>query len=100
MAKEKMVLFRTAIGGFNRGDVNNYIEKLNAEFSERERIAKKKLDAAECARRLIEVRKPLVVMHVRPDGDTVGSGNAESAHPRGYKSETAPRTSPKNMGEE
>lgn len=36
----------------------------------------KKLDAAECARRLIEIERPLVVMHVRPDGDTVGSGIA------------------------
>ncbi len=47
MAKEKMVLFRTSIGGFNRNDVNSYIEKLNADFAERERIVKKKLDAAE-----------------------------------------------------
>ena len=47
MAKEKMVFFRSALGGFNREDVNNYIEKLNAEFAERERAAKKKLDAAE-----------------------------------------------------
>ncbi len=47
MAKEKMVFFRSALGGFNREDVNSYIEKLNAEFAERERTAKKKLDAAE-----------------------------------------------------
>lgn len=47
MAKEKMVFFRSALGGFNREDVNNYIEKLNADFAERERAAKKKLDAAE-----------------------------------------------------
>lgn len=47
MAKEKMVYFRSALGGFNREDVNNYIEKLNAEFAERERAAKKKLDMAE-----------------------------------------------------
>ncbi len=47
MAKEKMVYFRSALGGFNRDDVNGYIEKLNAEFAERERIAKKKLDASE-----------------------------------------------------
>ena len=47
MAKEKMVFFRSALGGFNREDVNNYIEKLNAEFTERERTAKKKLEAAE-----------------------------------------------------
>lgn len=30
----------------------------------------------ECIERLLEVKKPLVVMHVRPDGDTVGSGAA------------------------
>ena len=42
-----MVFFRSALGGFNREDVNNYIEKLNADFAERERAAKKKLDAAE-----------------------------------------------------
>ena len=47
MAKEKMVFFRTAIGGFNREDVNNYIEKSNAEFAERARAMKKKLDSAE-----------------------------------------------------
>ena len=42
-----MVFFRTALGGFNRDDVNSYIEKQNAEFAERERVTKKKLDAAE-----------------------------------------------------
>ncbi len=47
MAKEKMVFFRSALGGFNRDDVNGYIEKLNAEFAERERLAKKKLEASE-----------------------------------------------------
>lgn len=47
MAKEKMVLFRTSLGGFNREDVNNYIEKLNNELAEREKLAKKKLEAAE-----------------------------------------------------
>lgn len=47
MAKEKMVYFRSALGGFNRDDVNGYIEKLNAEFAERERAARKKLEAAE-----------------------------------------------------
>ena len=47
MAKEKMVFFRTAIGGFNKTDVNTYIEKLNFEFSERERVAKKKYDLLE-----------------------------------------------------
>ena len=47
MAKEKMVFFRTALGGFNREDVNNYIEKLNSDFTERERLAKRKLDVAE-----------------------------------------------------
>ena len=47
MAKEKMVFFRTALGGFNRDDVNTYIEKLNAEFTERERIVKKKLENAD-----------------------------------------------------
>lgn len=47
MAKEKMVFFRTAIGGFNREDVNNYIEKLNAEIADRERTAKKKLEISE-----------------------------------------------------
>lgn len=47
MAKEKMVYFRTSLGGFNKDDVNSYIEKLNAEFSEREKAARKKLEAAE-----------------------------------------------------
>ncbi len=47
MAKEKMVLFRTSLAGFNREDVNTYIEKQNAEFAERERVTKKRLDAAE-----------------------------------------------------
>ena len=36
----------------------------------------KRIDAKECAKRLAEVKNPLVVMHVRPDGDTVGSGIA------------------------
>ena len=47
MSKEKMVFFRTALAGFNREDVNNYIEKINSDFADREKTAKKKLDAAE-----------------------------------------------------
>ena len=47
MPKEKMVYFRTSLGGFNREDVNSYIEKLNGEFAERERTAKRKADALE-----------------------------------------------------
>ena len=47
MPKEKMVYFRTSLGGFNREDVNSYIEKLNGEFAERERTAKRKTDALE-----------------------------------------------------
>ena len=47
LPKEKMVYFRTSLGGFNREDVNGYIEKLNAEFAERERAAKRKTDALE-----------------------------------------------------
>lgn len=34
------------------------------------------LTVGECIKKLLEVEKPLVVMHVRPDGDTVGSGIA------------------------
>lgn len=45
--KEKMVYFRTSLGGFNREDVNAYIEKLNSELAERERAAKRKMDALE-----------------------------------------------------
>ena len=33
----------------------------------------KVLDARECAERILNIEHPLVVMHVRPDGDTVGS---------------------------
>lgn len=47
MPKEKMVYFRTSLGGFNREDVNSYIEKLNGELAERERLAKRKVDALE-----------------------------------------------------
>lgn len=36
----------------------------------------KKLTARECAKRLIEIKNPLVLMHARPDGDTVGAGIA------------------------
>ncbi len=36
----------------------------------------KKLSAGECALRLLDIEKPLVLMHARPDGDTVGSGIA------------------------
>ena len=38
--------------------------------------AYKSLSARECAKKLIAIRRPLVLMHVRPDGDTVGSGAA------------------------
>ena len=36
----------------------------------------KVLSARECALALLEVEKPLVLMHARPDGDTVGSCSA------------------------
>ena len=36
----------------------------------------KKLSARECAERILEIEEPLVLMHARPDGDTVGSGIA------------------------
>lgn len=36
----------------------------------------KKLTARECAERLLEIKNPLVLMHARPDGDTIGSGIA------------------------
>ncbi len=34
----------------------------------------KALSLSECIERLLSLERPLVVMHVRPDGDTVGSG--------------------------
>ena len=36
----------------------------------------KELTPRECCELLLSVKKPLVVMHIRPDGDTVGSGAA------------------------
>ena len=33
----------------------------------------KKLSARECAERILTLERPIVLMHVRPDGDTVGS---------------------------
>lgn len=36
----------------------------------------KKLSARECAERLLKIEKPLILMHARPDGDTVGAGIA------------------------
>ena len=57
MPKEKMVYFRTSIGGFNREDVNSYIEKLNGEFAERERTAKRKTDALESKLAELETAK-------------------------------------------
>ncbi len=57
MSKEKMVYFRTALGGFNRDDVNSYIEKLNSEFAERERLAKKRLDASEAKLAELDAKK-------------------------------------------
>ncbi len=35
-----------------------------------------KLTAKECAERILEIENPLVLMHARPDGDTVGSAIA------------------------
>lgn len=57
MPKEKMVYFRTSLGGFNREDVNSYIEKLNGEFAERERAAKRKTDAMESKLTELETAK-------------------------------------------
>ncbi len=36
----------------------------------------KKLSLSECAAKILEIEHPLVIMHVRPDGDTVGSASA------------------------
>ena len=36
----------------------------------------KQLTVRECAQRILDIEHPLVVMHVRPDGDTVGSAAA------------------------
>ncbi len=36
----------------------------------------KKLSARECAEALLSIERPLVMIHVRPDGDAVGSGAA------------------------
>lgn len=36
----------------------------------------KKLTARECAERLLEIERPLILMHARPDGDTIGAGIA------------------------
>ena len=36
----------------------------------------KALTLSECTDRLLALKRPLVVMHIRPDGDTVGSGAA------------------------
>ena len=36
----------------------------------------KKLSVRECAERMLEIENPLILMHARPDGDTVGSGIA------------------------
>ena len=36
----------------------------------------KALSASECARRILDLERPIVVMHVRPDGDTVGTAAA------------------------
>ena len=36
----------------------------------------KELNAKECAERLLKIENPLVLMHARPDGDTVGAGIA------------------------
>ena len=36
----------------------------------------KRLSEKECARRLLEIKNPVVLMHVRPDGDAVGSAAA------------------------
>lgn len=38
----------------------------------------KKLTARECAERLLSIDKPLVIVHVRPDGDAIGSAAALS----------------------
>lgn len=35
-----------------------------------------KIDLEECARRIRDTRRPLILMHVRPDGDTVGTAAA------------------------
>ena len=34
------------------------------------------LGAADCAMRLLEIKKPLILIHVKPDGDAVGSAAA------------------------
>ncbi len=38
----------------------------------------KRLSAEECAQRLLSIENPVIMLHVRPDGDAVGSGAALS----------------------
>lgn len=47
MSETKNVAFRSAIGGYNREDVNRYILDLNREFADREKQASDELAAAE-----------------------------------------------------
>ncbi len=36
----------------------------------------KQLTARECAERIVEIKNPIILMHVKPDGDTLGSAAA------------------------
>lgn len=47
MSETKNVAFRSAIGGFNREDVNRYILDLNRDFADKEKQASDALSAAE-----------------------------------------------------
>ena len=38
----------------------------------------KKLTARACAERILEIKNPIIFIHVRPDGDAVGSAAAFS----------------------
>ena len=44
LPKEKMVYFRTSLGGFNREDVNEYIASLSENFAKEKAEYEKKLD--------------------------------------------------------
>lgn len=54
MADTQNIIFRNSLNGYNKSDVNNYLIKINGEFSQREEAAKERAEKAETALRASE----------------------------------------------
>ena len=76
--KNGMKVFRTALGGFNKADVNNYLISLNNEYKEKEAALRERAERAEKEAREISdgsVKEKLEARIAELEGALAGRGD-------------------------